>query len=68
MQRRCSGDTVEIRRRHLTQPYFLSLSPTLTLTLTRTLNLTLTYCRHAQRYFLCVDPKQPFSVPRAEWG
>ena len=51
--------------RFLAQPYFVTLTPTLALTPSLT---TRTYCRHAQRYFLCVDPKQPFSVPRAEWG
>ena len=25
------------------------------------------FLRHAQHYFLSVDPKQPFSVPRATW-
>ena len=52
--------------RFLAQPYFVTLTPTLTLI--PALTLALTHCRHAQRYFLCVDPKQPFSVPRAEWG
>ena len=59
----------------------LTLTPTLTLTLTLTLALALAltltptqpnptptrFLRHAQHYFLAVDPKQPFSVPRAEW-